>query len=254
LLVFLAGLFSPAAFGKGAPRWFLAMFVLSVLLIGGAQAVFVHFDFRYMFPLAAFVLPYGGLGLARLEGAIGKRRALAVAAYCAVLIPPFVFSILSIVNQREVFGDIRAGSKLAAEATAPENRIFTNEYYNTDFPVVKVAFWAGRDVFEDAEMKSLRDGNAGGATVFRPGDTLVLSSIYAPSPPGGGPGFFPAYLDYLSTRYRLTQLGRFDAEFVPLLTDLMTVPGAHASPLAWIYRYQKQRASTLVLRVDEVKP
>ncbi len=262
-LAFLAGLFSSRSAQPGAARWLLGMFILSALLIGASQAAFVHYDFRYMFPLGVFIVPFAGLGLNRLFEVLGNRKILHGVALLICFVPPTIFSVASVLLQREAFGDIKAASQYVGENIPPESRVFTNERYNNDIPVVKTAFWADREVLPDPELQGylVHRGLALGTPRpeqrnLRADDIFILTSTYSVGRPGQADHlgkYMLDYFNYLSARYRLTVLEEFRAEFTPLLTDIMARPGAHASPMAWIFRYQPQECATFVIRIDGVK-
>jgi hypothetical protein len=172
--------------------------------------------------------------------------------------PPLLLSAASLIGQREVFGDIKASSRHAAEIVAEGGRIFTNERYNDEIPVVKAAFWAGREALEDPEWARFfhiqtHPGQEApptpSGTAYRPGDVVLVHTVYA-----GGLQAAGRYLSYLQTRCKFTMLQTFTASAVPLLPDVMEAPGAHGSPLWWFFRYRRQEWATLVLRVEEVRP
>ncbi|MCX7016365.1 MAG: glycosyltransferase family 39 protein [Candidatus Sumerlaeota bacterium] len=58
--------------------WLFVMFCVIGLAILAAQAAFGIFEFRYLLPLLAFVLPYAGIGLDRLDRAMAQWRTVAL--------------------------------------------------------------------------------------------------------------------------------------------------------------------------------
>jgi len=236
-LCFLAGLFLPRVCQRRTGRWFLAVFLLAGALILATQAVFGIFEFRYLLPLLAFVLPFAGMGLDRLDRALANRRNLAMAVFCVVLGWPVLFSAASLLFQRQAFGDIKAASQFAAQAVGPDVRVVSNECYNDKIPVVKTSFWVGREV-QRAQLDTVQEG-----------DCLILSSLYS-----GGVDLMDYWERMLQSGFHIQELARFDGMVLPLLPDIMSIRGAHGSPLAWFYRYQWQNFFTVVVRIGEAKP
>jgi len=254
-LAFMAGLCWRGAWSDRFARWFWGLLALAGALLAAAQAAFGIFEFRYMLPLAAFVAPAAGAEMVRIEAALAERKRLASLIQGAILAPALLFSLASLLLQREAFGDIKQAARAAARMAAPDQRVFSNERYNALFSTVKTSYWLGRDALADPEMERFQSlysagGDAPGpdAAPFRAGDWLIVSSVYA-----GGPQMISDYLAWLSERYTLASKGRFDAVITPLLPDLMAIPGTHGSPLAWFYRYAPQHFSTLLIQVQGIR-
>ncbi|MCX7016364.1 MAG: hypothetical protein NTW86_28045 [Candidatus Sumerlaeota bacterium] len=122
-------------------------------------------------------------------------------------------------------------------------RLVSNEHYNDTIPIVKTAFWAGRDVTE-VNCDSLQ-----------PGDVLILSSLYANSSLNADA---TVLMDYwarkILTQFKARPLQEFDSAIMPLLPDVMSIRGTHGSPLAWFFRYQWQNCVTQVWAIGEALP
>jgi len=170
-----------------------------------------------------------------------------------VLVPPMLLSAGTLMLQSQTFADMKYASEFAAQVAEPGAEIYTNEYYNAKIPVVKVPFWAGRDVAYDPTFARFRRHQMDPLTEEPPltpeerlavGDLIVFSTLYAGPPPAE-----ILYLSYLGALYEYEIINQFPMTIVPLLTDVMHVPGAHGNPLAWFYRYQPQGAQTLVIRI-----
>ncbi len=263
---FLIGFFSPAGWDKplrdnrgfwnpSPARWLMILFFICGAAILVAQSAFGIFEFRYMLPMIAFVAPYAGIGLERIDQKLSGSRAAALIAFAVVLIPPMLLSMGSLLLQREAFGDVKAASIRAAQIAGPNHRIYTNEFYNARIPVVKTAFWARRPVEYDPEyrnfVRNITNPQLPPITLpaeqrLRAGDVIIYCNLYSV-------GTQIQYLNYLNQIYDVDIADNVGGQIVPLLPDIMEVPGTHGNALSWFYRYQPQTMQTLVLRIRKLK-
>ncbi len=220
----------------------ICLLVYVGLVIFIIQTVFSSFQSRYLLPLLPLLLIFAGGGLA----AIHERLEHAPKAFAAILLVilaySFVFALGVMVFQRGVFGDIKeAGEFLrTAPGSAP---IYSNEIYRRNFTGNKLAFYSGkpiryvgitRQLVLDRELPS--------------GSILCLHSAY------GGRDVFQHVLRYLHEHYHLNELKRCYASIVPLLPDVMQEPVSHQNPLAWFFRYHKQRFYTVIYQIEQRTP
>jgi hypothetical protein len=119
--------------------------------------------------------------------------------------------------------------------------IYSNETYKAEagMHAIKLTWWAGR------EVRPLRELIEPGAPRPPRGTIIVLSSAY------GGPAAYVQMRRELMARFGAAPIGEpFESSLVPLLPDIMMGPEqGHQSPLAWVYRYQRQQFRTELLRV-----
>jgi len=57
-------------------------------------------------------------------------------------------------------------------------------------------------------------------------------------------------VEAIRSLYDCREVAWFRAEIVPLLPDIMEIPGTHPNPLAWFYRYHRQQFYTVVLAIE----
>ncbi len=255
-LAFVGGVFLLAGQRTAASIWTLGMMFFIGIVLLAMQAAFGIFEFRYMMPMLIFVVPCAGVGLQKIDESLANWRMVALSIFCVVLIPPMLLSAGSLLLQREVFADIRDASQYAGRIAGPQTRLYTNEHYNAEIPVVKTQYWAGRPVEYDPEfvrftLTRMDPMNppppVPAAQRFRLGDLIIFNTIYAGPPPAE-----VLYLSHLGEDYEFDVVAQFVSSVTPLLTDVMEVPGAHGSPLAWFYRYSMQGSQTLVLKITKI--
>jgi len=150
------------------------------------------------------------------------------------------------VLQRGVFGDIKEAGEFLR--TLPGSTpIYSNEMYKTNITGNKLAFYSGKPI-RHVDIIPLPDGRIALDPPPPPGAILCLHSAY------GGMHVFQQLLPHLQRHYNLTELKRCYAYIVPLLPDVMEEPVSHQNPLAWFFRYQKQRFYTVIYQIGERTP
>jgi 4-amino-4-deoxy-L-arabinose transferase-like glycosyltransferase len=222
--------------------WLALYFGLAILAM---QSVFQSNQARYLLPLVPLACLFAGHGLAAWERHNEGRPVRFWSLALPVLALGLGFSALVAVYQGNPFKDAKDAARFAGEyvekkygaagsASAPAPRIFSNEVYNAtqNLFCVKSSFWSGR------EVKYL------GLEEPQPGDLIVISSYYC-----GVEGYKQLRASLVS-QLGAKEISRPFARFaLPLMTDIMQEPGTAQSPLAWIYRYQRQYFESAVLEV-----
>jgi hypothetical protein len=232
----LIGAIRRPAWRDGGKGLALASLFLAALFLG-AQGVFQSFLSRYLLPLLPIVLIYAARGLAFAEDQWPKRAASA--ALLATLAWGALFGLASLVAQREAFGDLKRGATYLREFGAKAPAIYANETYKAEsgMGAIKAAWWSGREVASLVDL--LESGQAPA-----PGSLILVSSSY------GGPEAYAAIQREMRERFGAELVFETEASLLPLLPDIMTSPQqGHQSPIAWVYRYQRQSFRTAVLRV-----
>jgi len=210
-------------------RTFGWSFLAFAALILAIQSVFGAFQERYLLPLVPFMMVFVGAAAARWEKNAGKRLAVVRTALVLVICYCFAWTSAVLILQREAFGDIKQAARYCA-TLPPQARIFSNEFYRPDMPAIKMSFWSGRRV----------EGFRGSEPLAK-GDYLCLHSVY---------GDLNEQIAEVRKRYDCKDVEWFEASIVPLLPDIMEIPGTHPNPLAWVFRYHRQRFRTVVLQID----
>ena len=218
--------------GDRRQRQFAWSFVALALPLIAVQSMFGAFQERYLLPLVPFVMILAGAAAAHWEERARNTVVLVRVALFAILLYSFGWTVAALYFQRAAFGDIKQASLYCA--TLPLGvRVFSNEIYR-DMPAVKMSFWAGRPVQGFTGLEQLSKG-----------DYVCLHSCY---------GAIEDATAYVQSRYDATAATVFESRIVPLLPDIMEVPGTHPNPLAWFYRYQPQTFRTIVFRIDGPRP
>ena len=123
--------------------------------------------------------------------------------------------------------------------------VYTNETYKPNIHAVKLSYTAGRE----ARLVPLPEfGSPAAGERMAPGSVVALHSAYA-----GGLQGLAAQARFLQEKYNYNLEpvagGVFESSIVPLLPDIMEVPGTHQNPLAWFFRYQPQHFQTRLFLV-----
>lgn len=245
------GIFGFAAYGLFRTQYKTIRIRLSafasiylILAILALQSIFQAYQSRYLLPLVPLFCIAAGHGMAIWQKRCIEHRGRFLALVVPALIYGLFMSSAVAFYQGTPFLDIKEASLYVRslpqvhERLGLEREVFTTEVYNADIPTPKVEFWTGRD----------RVHVLGGAVQPKPGDYIILPSMYG----GLGRGGWTQYQQVkreLSMLLPAKELQRFAYISYPLFPDLMEEPGTHVNPLAWHLRYMRQNFETTVLEV-----
>lgn len=217
----------------------LVYVVLGTLII---QTAFSSFQSRYLLPLVPLFLLFAGGGLAAIHEKLAHAPKAFAVILLIVLAYSFIFALGVMVLQRGVFGDIKEAGEFLRTMPA-STPIYSNEIYKTNLTGNKLAFYSGRKIrYVGITRQLVLDRE------LPSGSILCLHSAY------GGMDVFQHVLRYVHEQYHLTELKRSYTSIVPLLPDVMQEPVSHQNPLAWFFRYQKQRFYTVIYQIGERIP
>lgn len=210
----------------------LALSLATIVL----QTLFSSFQSRYMLPVLLLLLPFAGHAAAALEdrarGRVWPER-LHAALLVAVLLYGIGFGVVAVSLQRHAFGDIKTASRFAAPLQTG-GTIYTNEVYRPGMDGIKVRFWSGREV----KLLTPEMIHTPGALTGE--DLIIWSSAY-----GGYDGY-----QYVMTRlmqdHGFFPAKEFNSVIVPMLPDIMEMPGTSQNPIALAFRYHPQEFFTVV--------
>lgn len=200
------------------------------------QTFFSSFQSRYMLPVLLLLLPFAGRAAAELEER-ARGRALAerlnAALLVAVLLYGIGFGVVVVSLQRGAFGDLKAACQFAAPLLTG-GTIYTNEVYRPGMDAVKVRFWTGR------EAKLLTPERFNDPNGFGDNDLIIWSSAY------GGHEAYQGLTRHLMNAHGFFPVKDYSTTIVPILPDIMEMPGTSQNPIALAFRYHPQEFFTVV--------
>ncbi len=212
----------------------LILFLLPIWLL--VQTGFQSFQFRYFLPLLPLFCLLGGYGIRRILEERLFLASIRVGIVCVVLIWPAILSVLVVGLQRNAFGDITDAAFFVSEQ--PGNvRVYSNEWYRSDVPSVKMSFWSGRPVY---------GYHAGFLDRLESGDLVALHTVYGP---------IGREIQAIQSRFDTEVVFRSRRQLYPLLPDIMVwPPGATSNPIAFSYRFMPQEYESVVIRLSSTAP
>ena len=196
-------------------RRFTFLTLLLFLLWLPPHILFHSFQIRYFLPLLPLFLILAGEGINKV-----KSSSLWM-VLC--LIFSLALTFLSLIYQRDTFGDIRRTAEWVRE-NFKKQCVYSDEYWKTQF-------WSGKEI-----KKWERKGEKG--------DILILHSGYSN---------LREEIEYLKKNYHFSLLYRTHSRILPLLPDIINPPFLSNSPYWMIKKYTFQKFQSMVVRIEDRK-